>query len=118
MVRKTKIHEDMDRIVGLRLREARVVMGLSCAGLGEKIDITGQQLYKYEIASNRVSAGRLYYLAQHLNKPLSYFFDSDIDYDAGDRLSLELLRNFNSIEDERLRASVNKLVLTMARCGI
>ncbi len=50
----------VDKHVGKRIRERRVKMGLTQQGLAEALEITYQQLQKYETGANRVSAGRLY----------------------------------------------------------
>ena len=65
----------IDIHVGTRLRLQRTLLGLSQEKLGEAVGITFQQLQKYERGSNRISASRLYNLAQVLDVPVSFFFD-------------------------------------------
>lgn len=65
----------IDRHVGNRVRMRRLLIGMSQEKLGELLGITFQQVQKYEKGSNRVSASRLYYLAQILGVPVQFFFD-------------------------------------------
>ena len=65
----------IDIHVGARLRLRRTLLGLSQEKLGEAVGITFQQLQKYERGSNRISASRLFNLAQVLGVSVSFFFD-------------------------------------------
>jgi len=55
--------------VGSQIRTRRVLLGLSQEKLADGLDISFQQVQKYERGSDRVSASRLYYIAQLLNVP-------------------------------------------------
>jgi transcriptional regulator with XRE-family HTH domain len=65
----------IDVHVGARLRLRRTLLGLSQEKLGEAVGITFQQLQKYERGANRISASRLFNLAQVLGVSVSFFFD-------------------------------------------
>src|SRR5262245_13103183 len=67
--------QDIDRHVGNRVRERRIMLGLTQQQLADLIGVTYQQAHKYERAINRVSAGRLFEIAQVLSVPVSHFFD-------------------------------------------
>ena len=71
--------QDIDKIVGHRLRAQRIFCRLSQETLATGIGITSQQLQKYEKGTNRIPASRLYCLSQALNIPVSYFFQ---EYEA------------------------------------
>jgi transcriptional regulator with XRE-family HTH domain len=64
-----------DRHVGARIRERRVMMGLSQQQLAKMIGVTYQQAHKYERGLNRISAGRLFEIGQVLDVPVSWFFE-------------------------------------------
>ncbi len=70
---------DVDRIVGLKIREARKSLGLTQEQLAKEVGLTFQQIQKYEKAVNRVSAGLLYEFSLVLDKPLTFFFGLDDD---------------------------------------
>ena len=65
----------VDQRIGQRLREARTMRNLSLLDLAGLASIAPQQLQKYETARTRVSASRLYQLAQILNRPVFWFFE-------------------------------------------
>src|SRR5436305_2815229 len=65
----------IDRHVGARVRMRRLMVGLSQSKLAEALDVTFQQVQKYEKGANRIGASRLQQLARVLDVPPSYFFD-------------------------------------------
>lgn len=97
--------DPVDIHVGQRVRQARVLKGLSQEKLGEACGITFQQLQKYERGMNRVSASMLHRLVQALDVPHSFFFDglegAASEFDASGltlgRKHLELIRYFDSL---------------------
>jgi transcriptional regulator with XRE-family HTH domain len=80
--RSTGRTQDVDRHVGARVRERRIMLGLTQQQLADLIGVTYQQAHKYERGINRVSAGRLYEIAQVLSVPVGYFFDGLQDQGA------------------------------------
>lgn len=139
-VRKTKGRSNpVDAYVGGRLRLRRTLLGLSQEKLAEAIGLTFQQVQKYERGTNRISASRLYQFAKILDVPVSYFFDQ---YEGSDHLAqpleetgladnrqeafaegddlmkrketIDLVRVYYSLESEKLRKDLYKLVKTMA----
>lgn len=79
-----KIPNPIDVHVGARLRMRRVLQGMSQENLGEKLDLTFQQVQKYEKGANRVSASRLYQIGEILKVPVDFFFDGLPDPSASD----------------------------------
>src|SRR6516162_9227930 len=69
--RSTSRTQDIDRHVGARIRERRIMLGLTQQQLADLIGVTYQQAHKYERGINRVSAGRLFEVAQVLGVPVS-----------------------------------------------
>ncbi|MEM1422027.1 MAG: helix-turn-helix transcriptional regulator, partial [Pseudomonadota bacterium] len=57
----------------MRLR--RMVVGMSQEKLGEHLNLTFQQIQKYEKGVNRIGAGRLYRMATVLGVDVSFFFE-------------------------------------------
>ena len=57
---------DVDRYVSLRIRQRRIMLGLTQQQMAELIGVTYQQAHKYETGINRISAGRLYQIARAL----------------------------------------------------
>src|ERR1700732_2639564 len=104
--RSTGRTQDVDRHVGARIRERRIMLGLTQQQLADLIGVTYQQAHKYERGINRVSAGRLFEIAQALRVPVGYFFDGLQDQNTRaisprERMCLELARNFAPIPQQR-----------------
>jgi transcriptional regulator with XRE-family HTH domain len=64
----------VDMYVGKRIRHRRWALSMSQAALGEKIGVKFQQVQKYEIGANRISASRLWEVSKALDVPISFFF--------------------------------------------
>jgi transcriptional regulator with XRE-family HTH domain len=66
---------DIDIHIGRRIRRRRRLLGLSQAALGEACGVSFQQIQKFECASTRVTAVRLWLVAEALQAPVSYFYE-------------------------------------------
>jgi len=65
----------IDKHVGARIRERRKSLQMSQEKLAEHLGLTFQQVQKYERGANRVSASKLYEIAQALKASVSFFFE-------------------------------------------
>ena len=63
----------IDKEIGKKVRKARLETNISMLELGKHIGISGQQMHKYETGLNRLSMGKIYFIAKKLNKHISYF---------------------------------------------
>jgi transcriptional regulator with XRE-family HTH domain len=72
---------DIDLHVGKRLRRRRRLLGLTQQSLAEQVGIRFQQIQKYECGANRVSAARLFELAEALSVPIQYFYEGLSSHD-------------------------------------
>jgi transcriptional regulator with XRE-family HTH domain len=129
----------IDMHVGKRIRLRRTLLGMSQEQLGSELDITFQQVQKYERGANRVSASRLWDISQILDSPINYFFDDMSentmrssprrvsrgadDVDLSDeqtkdpmarRETLELVRTYYSIKTPLVRKRVSDMVKSIA----
>ena len=110
---------DADRHVGQRIRERRVMLGLSQQQMADMIGVTYQQAHKYERGINRISAGRLFEIAQVLGVPVSFFFEGLEQHGPSEgngrqRMCLELARNFSLIRNERHQEALSQLARALA----
>ena len=64
-----------DKHVGSRVRMRRMMLGMSQEKLGDALDLTFQQVQKYEKGTNRIGASRLQQIAHILQVPVSFFFE-------------------------------------------
>jgi transcriptional regulator with XRE-family HTH domain len=119
MKRTTTQTQDIDRHVGGRIRERRIMLGLTQQQLADLIGVTYQQAHKYERGINRVSAGRLFEVARVLSVPVGFFFEG-INGETGrtvgprERMCLELARNFAQISNERHQEALSQLARALA----
>jgi transcriptional regulator with XRE-family HTH domain len=111
--------QDVDRDVGARMRERRIMLGLTQQQMAELIGVTYQQAHKYEKGINRVAAGRLYSIARALGVEVGYFYEG-LPLGGGfvpspsQRMLLDLVRNFLNIPDPRHREAVATLARALA----
>lgn len=117
-----RLAQRIDEYVGQRIRERRTALGLTQEQLAAALKISYQQVQKYETGSNRVSAGRLYEIAKHLNTDVSYFFQGaepdapsePLPHGGRNRTTIELVRNFDQINDTTIRQAVSGLVKSLS----
>jgi transcriptional regulator with XRE-family HTH domain len=110
---------EVDAQVGRRLREARLLAGLSQGQIGAQIGVTFQAVQKYESGENRLSASRLLAVAEFLKQPVSFFFgdlseSTRPDDPAGlTPKEIKLLRYYRRIGSEEGRDWMLKLAKCM-----
>ncbi len=108
-----------DKHVGGRIRERRIMLGLSQQQMANMIGVTYQQAHKYERGINRISAGRLYEISQVLGVPISFFFDGleeerVPELNDRQRMCLELARNFAAIPNEKHQEALSQMARALA----
>lgn len=110
-----------DAVVGLHARRLRIARGISQTVIAELLNVTFQQVQKYESGSNRLSPSRIIKLAQFFQVPISALFDGVGPHGAqqdddtllqllSTRVGLRLAEAFISITDGDLRERIVKLV--------
>ncbi|MEP2030981.1 MAG: helix-turn-helix transcriptional regulator [Paracoccaceae bacterium] len=107
----------VDVHVGKRIRHRRWLVGMTQQQLAEQVGIKFQQIQKYETGANRVSASRLWDIADALDVPVSFFFEG-LDAEQtehagaigampadlmGDKEALDLVRSYYSIPENQRR---------------
>ena len=120
---------EIDKHVGQRIRQRRILLGMSQEALAKALELTFQQVQKYERGTNRVGAGRLFQLARVLQVPVAYFFDEIEGPDGAapaqaaaapnlevlsDRRNLNLIKDFQSIPDDKVKRCVGELLRALA----
>ena len=106
----------VDVHVGKRIRHRRWMVGMTQQQLAENVGIKFQQVQKYETGMNRVSASRLWDIAETLSVPVSFFFegldntktqdqpDQALPNDIlADKEALELVRSYYAIPETQRR---------------
>ena len=100
----------------------RMLIGMSQEKLGERLGLTFQQVQKYEKGSNRVSASRLYQMAQILGVPVQFFFEdiSEASVERGADVPVasetgEIMEFLNSSEGVQLNRAFNEIASANVR---
>lgn len=107
----------VDVHVGKRIRHRRWLVGMTQQQLAEHVGIKFQQIQKYETGANRVSASRLWDIADALDVPVSFFFEGieseegevavksdSVPTDIlGDKEALDLVRSYYAIPENQRR---------------
>src|SRR3954463_15668139 len=109
----------IDDHVGSRIRERRIMLGLTQQQLAEMIGVTYQQAHKYERGINRVSAGRLFEIARVLGVTVGHFYEGldqpeEKQVTSRQRMSLELARNFALISNSKHQEALTHLARALA----
>lgn len=121
----------VDIHVGSRLRQRRTLLGMTQQCLARSLELSFQQIQKYERGTNRMGASRLYQLCRILDVPIAYFFDGApkgntaraSETEAGSarhdihtkRETLELVRAFSRIADPGVRRRLLEVTKTMGK---
>ncbi|THD81569.1 XRE family transcriptional regulator [Aliigemmobacter aestuarii] len=103
----------VDAHVGKRIRHRRWMIGMTQQQLADKVGIKFQQIQKYETGMNRVSASRLWDIADALGVAIGFFFEGldDARESAApaqgdilaDKEAMELLRSYYAIPEAQRR---------------
>lgn len=98
----------VDVHVGRKLKQIRTMRRLSQTDVAKQLNLSFQQIQKYEIGSNRIAASRLYELSRILDVPTSYFFEGlDANTQDGARdPSLEIVHALAAIRDENIKSRI------------
>ena len=74
------MEENFNVHLGKKLRMRRLSLGLTQTKVAQAINVTFQQIQKYEKGTNGVSSNRLMQLSQFLKVPIIYFFEDYKDF--------------------------------------
>ena len=65
--------DSADKQVGQRIQMRRKELGMTAQHLAELVDISHQQLSRYERGTNKINVAHLVNIAVKLNTPISWF---------------------------------------------
>tara|TARA_R110002020_G_scaffold47598_1_gene135298 strand:+ start:1871 stop:2230 length:360 start_codon:yes stop_codon:yes gene_type:complete len=99
----------VDIHVGRKLKQIRTLRRLSQTDVARKLNLSFQQIQKYEIGSNRVAASRLFELAQIFNISPSYFFEglqNEFESQTTNDAGMEIVSALAAIRDDAVRSRI------------
>ena len=68
------MEDNFNKHLGNKLKLRRLALGLTQTKVAKAINVTFQQIQKYEKGTNGVSSIRLLQLSNYLKVPINYFF--------------------------------------------
>ena len=121
-----KAGNPIDVAVGARIRNLRLRHKFSQADVARHLNITFQQIQKYEKGANRVGASRLSELAKLFGVTVDAFFSESggsaksqqqqtLDH-LTDRHAVRLVEAYQALNDRKLKLAIVQLAEQMARC--
>ena len=134
-----KNSNEIDIQIGQRLRIRRTSLGMTQEELGNTLNVTFQQIQKYERGINRISSAALYEISKALKTDINYFFDTvkvqnqhlstTYNFSESSHSSLHesqecyqeecddieiLVKSYLTIKDQKVRESILKLVKSLS----
>ena len=119
------MEENFNKHLGNKLKLRRLALGLTQTKVAKAINVTFQQIQKYEKGTNGVSSIRLLQLSNYLKVPINYFFEDFSEYAINAEKIKEnhmnvkynfLLKLYSELtQDQKLKFSKN---LQVAQVGI
>lgn len=126
--------DHIDKLVSRKLKMRRMMLGLSQEEVGQAVDVSIQQIQKYEKARNRIASGKLFTLAKFLKVPINYFFENSNDnlqtisnvfaeeseeYNTNEESSvsekelIQLIKSFGEVKNSQTRKKIIELIKSM-----
>ncbi len=122
----------IDARVGARVRKRRVELGMTQQALGGAVNLSYQQIQKYERGTNRITAGLLWVLSEVLEVDVAYFYAAvdgalvkasadilaprqSVRGTPSDRETLELIKGYRAVRDPKIRRSIRNTISTFAK---
>ena len=88
------MESNFNRHLGSKLRMRRLALGLTQTKVAQAINVTFQQIQKYEKGTNGISSLRIMQLANFLKVPVVYFYEGFSSYE-GEDVGNERIENLN-----------------------
>ena len=120
-----KANEEMiDAAIGARIRSLRIHNGLTQQFLAAELDVSFQQIQKYERGVNQVSPTRLLRLAAIFGVSVSFLLGEKSKTSSDrlpeiliadlDKTAIKMFEAYQQIDDRRLRKQISELVQKLA----
>ena len=118
----------VDAHVGKRLRQRRLMLKISQDQLANYVNLTFQQIHKYEKGLNRISCSKLFEFAKFLQTDVAYFFrglnedqssmaadSASADYSSTEQMEpATLLKAFTNIRSNQLKQNILNIVCSLS----
>ncbi len=116
---------DLVHSIGKKIRELRLNQRMTQEKLAEYLDVSIQQLHKYEAGKNRIAIEKLVKLANKFSVDLNYFADDIICGEDKNAYGLvltgeeeDVIKIYRNIQPEKLRETWLTIGIELSKCAI
>ena len=74
------MEQELNIHIGIRLKQKRIEKNLTQTKVAKALNVTFQQIQKYEKGTNGLSASKIQALSNYFNVPISYFFEGFTEF--------------------------------------
>ena len=110
------MEQEVNKNIGNLLRKLRKNKFITKSEMLRILNVSSQQLNKYENGTNRISASKLFVLLNELKISPNAFYNNTNTYDNDDMM--KLIANYNKILNQNARKGILELVCTIAKSKI
>ena len=123
------MEENFNKHLGRKLKLRRLALGLTQTKVAKAINVTFQQIQKYEKGTNGVSSIRLLQLSNYLKVPINYFYEDYSEYLINVEKSKEsnvninynfLIKIYSELTNEqkiKFNKNLNAVIPTVSKTG-
>lgn len=112
------MYHPVDVHVGKKLKTLRALRGMTQSDIAKGLDLSFQQVQKYELGRNRISASKLHELSQLLSVPPGHFFEgldqAEADVPLIDEETARAAAMFAKLKDGRIKTQIRALLEAVA----
>lgn len=102
--------KSMDSMIGDRIRKRRKELKIGLYSLAYDLEISFQQLQKYEKGINRISASKLYEIAKILQVSPNYFFEGIEIEEVKTKEVINFANLQNKIKNQEIKNKILELI--------
>lgn len=108
---------EIDKIIGAKMKEVRLLNGLTMENTGKFLNITHQQIAKYENGINRITAGNLLKYAKAIGTTFDYYFEDNILCGVTSKRIQIIMKNINRMDTNMQQAFSNLTTIMVEENG-
>lgn len=107
---------EFNKKVGIMIKKLRIASGLSRKKLAKMMNISQNQIQKYENGSDNINIVRLNYIAQIFKKNISYFFSEEVQekndfiFCKHQQICMKFMRNITKIHNKTVQRNIIDLI--------
>ena len=109
------MEQELNIHIGIRLKQKRIEKNLTQTKVAKALNVTFQQIQKYEKGTNGLSASRMQALSNYFKVPISYFFEGFTEFKEefnleNNRINIEFLNKLITSLSTEYRQKLTELI--------